>query len=98
MNSPDHFLLFSLIFLFVGFILGRLSVNHSNEQRVESFFKQQKKRDKTEKQTTIDIDTSKHVVKIDTNNLEKKYSSIGNKQTSNEDITSSINKLKGLKK
>ena len=45
----------------------------------------------------ISIDEAKFVTKIDTNNLEKKYSSLGDTKTSQENISSSINKLKSMK-
>lgn len=99
-----HFILFSIIFLIIGYLLGRIlkydgtrildeTITHN-----ESFFKQQKNKTKSIKHPIIDIDSSTHVVKINTDNLEKKYEEIGNKQTKNENISGSINKLKNLKK
>lgn len=99
-----HFILFSIIFLIIGYLLGRILKydgqkfldNTSNNH--ESFFKQQKNKTKSTKRPIIDIDGSTHVVKINTDNLEKKYEEFGNKQTKNENISGSINKLKNLKK
>ena len=98
-----HFILFSLIFLLIGYLLGtNLKVMNKNaEIKEESFFDKQKRKQKVDnaiKNTTIDIDDSTHVVKIKTDGLEKKYDNIGKSQTTNEDISSSINKLKSLKK
>lgn len=47
---------------------------------------------------SITIDEGKVVLGIQTDNLEKKYESLGEVKQSTESITSSINKLKGLKK
>ena len=98
-----HFILFSTVFLLIGYLLGNHFKNTINKEhdKVESFFGQQKKRkpvDNKTKKSTIDIDDSTHVVKIKTDGLEKRYEEIGNKQTTTEDISSSINKLKNLKK
>jgi hypothetical protein len=46
----------------------------------------------------VEIDDSKYVTEINTKGLEKKYSSIGEKKESKDDISSSIDKLKNLKK
>lgn len=100
-----HFILFSVIFLIIGYLLrGDSQKNNpvSAEDAPESFFKKQNKiksnKDKSQKSSTIDIDESTHVVKIKTDGLEKKYDEIGNSQTTKEDISGSINKLKNLKK
>lgn len=94
-----HFILFSMIFLLLGFILGKNLKHHDKEIiHTESFFKQQKKQREKTKTPTIQIDDSTHVVAIKTDGLEKKYENIGNSKTTNEDISGSINKLKNLKK
>lgn len=98
-----HFILFSTVFLLIGYLLGTHFRNTKNkdDDKIESFFDKQKKRtqvDNKTKKSTIDIDDSTHVVKIKTDGLEKKYEEIGNKQTTKEDISSSVNKLKNLKK
>lgn len=48
-------------------------------------------------QNAISIDERKVVTKISTDNLEKKYSDIGDKKESAENISSAINKLKNMK-
>jgi len=58
------------------------------------------KSDKSKKQTlknSIDIDDKKIVTNIKIDNLEKKYENIAQSTTSNENISSSINKLKSMK-
>lgn len=101
-----HFILFSLIFLLIGFILGQqLRMNYwypKEDEQEESFVKKhtkkKKKLDKHEEEDTISIDSSTHVVSIKTDNLEKKYEEITEKVKTDENISSSINKLKSLKK
>lgn len=100
-----HFILFSLVFLFIGYILGYQFKNNSKEileQKQESFFTQQDKtktsQAKTKKSSIIDIDESTHVVKIKTDSLEKKYENISEEKQTQENISESVNKLKSLKK
>jgi hypothetical protein len=47
---------------------------------------------------TIMIDDKKVVVDIDTKGLEKKYNSLGDIKTTQENISDSVNKLKNLKR
>lgn len=97
-----HFILFSVIFLAVGFLIGHYLANNKSENnhKPESFFAKEKRESvaKQNKKSTIDIDESTHVVKIHTKGLEKQYDNIAKEKTTQEDITSSINKLKNLKK
>ena len=98
----QHFLLFSVIFFVMGYLIGFIvhSNKHIDHQQIvnESFFDQQNKRKKDIKKKNIDIDNSTHVVSIKTDGLEKKYEEIGTSHTKQENISSSINKLKNLKK
>lgn len=102
-----HFILFSLIFFFIGFILAKQLDNSSRPIREkdnveESFVKKhtkaKKKLDTDTEMDTISIDTSTHVVKIKTDGLQKQYEEIAQQSSTNEDINSSVNKLKSLKK
>lgn len=49
------------------------------------------------KTTSISIDETKFVTDIKTDNLEKKYQSLGDIKQSTESISQSINKLKNMK-
>ena len=49
-------------------------------------------------QLAIKIDDSKYVTNVSTDNLEKKYNSLGDIKESSENIESSITKLKNLKR
>lgn len=97
-----HFVLFSIIFLFLGFLLARsLKQTNEKEEKIESFFQKENKKskqDNSKKNTTIDIDESVHVVNINTENLEKKYEKMGNTKSTQEDISSGIEKLKNMKR
>jgi len=50
------------------------------------------------KNKKISIDNTKVVTDIKTDNLEKKYESLGDIKNSGDDISGSINKLKNLKR
>lgn len=100
-----HFILFSLIFLIIGYLLGinlkyHQYFNNKNEEVNESFFTKNAKNkiDKKAKSPIIDIDDSTFVTKITTDNLEKKYDNLANESSTTEDINHSINKLKKLRK
>jgi hypothetical protein len=88
-----------LVFLsfIIGYILGKINHNAGvlNSQPV-SFLKQQKNQP-SQKQVDIDIDDKKVVVPIKTEDLEKKYHTLGETLNSTENITNSINKLKSMK-
>lgn len=92
-------ILYPIVFI-VGYILGKIHqpngvYNHSN-QIVASKYNQQ---NNTNQKTIpiVAIDDRKLVVDIKTDSLEKKYDSLGDIQTSNESISSSVNKLKNMK-
>lgn len=84
--------IFSII---LGFILGRIWLNNgvSNNERPQSFFKQQSDAIKTK----VSIDDTKYVTAITTDGLEKKYNNLGEIKKSTENIQDSVNKLKNMK-
>ena len=98
MTNSIIIILILLILNFFSFILGllcgRIFMSSKATHDTESFFKQQNKKEKH----TISIDDTKYVVDINTDNLEKKYDKLGDTKQSTEQISSSINKLKNLKK
>lgn len=57
-----------------------------------------KKQKHSELITKIDIDDKKIVTKINTDNLEKKYHSLGDTKVAIDDISGSVNKLKNIKR
>jgi hypothetical protein len=89
---------FNIVFFLFGYIIGQLKnqngVYYTQEKNV-SFFDKQKIDQKESKK--IDIDSSKVVIDIKTDNLEKKYDSLGDTKQSQEQISTAINKLKNMR-
>ena len=81
-------------FFLIGYLYGSKSASGVYINSDKGFFTKQENK----KVTSIAIDDKKIVTKINTDNLEKKYDSLGDKKESKENITESINKLKNLKK
>jgi|688.fasta_scaffold05897_7 hypothetical protein len=82
-------------FVFVlGLLCGRIFLSVQSHNQTQSFFQQKNKT----AQNNISIDDTRYVVDIKTDNLEKKYDKLGDTTQSTEQISSSINKLKNLKK
>ena len=79
------------------FILRSGSTNNINDMVSISSRKQKRNNQSVEKPETIEIDDTKYVSKINTDNLEKKYESLGKTKSVENDTASSINKLKNLK-
>lgn len=81
-----------IIFFVLGYLVG-LYNQHSavvtNPKRINKNTPQQL--------SEIEIDNRKLVVDINTNNLEKKYDTLGDKTQTQETISSSVNKLKSMK-
>ena len=79
----------------IGYLIGKIGsihgVSHIKEQK--SFFDKEKKTNNH----NILIDTTKVVTNISTEGLEKKYDGIAPSKHSDENISSSINKLKNMK-
>lgn len=81
----------------MGYIVGKLNSQNIIESQPKSFFDKNKNQEK-EKKEIIKIDERKHVIDIKTSGLEKKYETLGETKKSEENIESSINKLKNLKR
>jgi len=90
------FIVLFIVFGILGYILGRLSYN-TNTQQMKSL-KSSIQSSEFLNTTKIDIDERKVITKIDTEGLEKKYSQLGDRTVSDSDISSSVDKLKKLKK
>ena len=86
--------LFSFAF---GLILGRLwgsSSVYTNTEKPKSFLQKNNELNKEK----IGIDDKKIVLDIKTSGMEKKYENLGEVKQSSENISSSVDKLKQLKK
>lgn len=81
-------------FFLMGYLYGSKSGSGVYTDNNKGFFSKQENK----KLNTITIDNKKIVTKINTDNLEKKYDSLGEKKESQENIGESVNKLKNLKK
>jgi hypothetical protein len=90
--------LLNIVFFFLGYLIGRLKNSQTiiESQPVSFFNKNKSDNDKTINKVTID--ESKYVTDIKTSDMEKKYENLGETKISNEDIESSINKLKNIKR
>lgn len=88
--------------LYIGYCLGKkhATIITHHDQAPQSFFKKNtsSKNNNDNSIKSIDIDESKVVVALDTNDLEKKYEKLGETKKSHENISGSIDKLKNLKK
>lgn len=99
LQISSFIVLFFIVFA-VGYVLGKISSTNGVIQygstKPKSFFDKEKD-DSLDNSKTPLIDSSKFVVNIKTDGMEKKYQSLGETKTSNENISNSISKLKNMK-
>lgn len=81
----------------VGYILGKTNSSQRVSEAPDSFLTHRKTNNSKGQKSTIEIDDSKFVGDIKTNNLEKKYESLGEVKHSSENIDNAVNKLKNIK-
>jgi hypothetical protein len=103
MNEHSHIILLSLLVishivcLILGYILGQLrsisgvSISSQPNKVLQSIVNKDTKQ-------SISIESSKFVTSITTEGMEKKYATLGEIKDSDENISSSVNKLKNMKK
>lgn len=85
----------TIIIGLLGYMIGKLSNNYpSNSQ---SFLQRNSTDSKREGFSGVTIDEKKVVTNINTSGLEKKYDTLGDTKNSDENISTSVNKLKTLK-
>jgi len=100
-NTMLQCLIIGMLFIFylMGYMVGCLkSIQNGasqNETRPQSFFDRNRQE---QQQGGIAIDERKIVTDIKTDGMQKKYEEFGETKTSNEDISGSVNKLKGMKR
>ena len=91
-------ILLNVVFFFLGYSIGRLNSSQTNvESQPISFFNKSKS-DSDKMIDKITINESKYVTDIETSGMEKKYETLGETKISQENIESSINKLKNIKR
>jgi hypothetical protein len=84
----------NILSLIIGYVLCKIQIIYNNtysQQKPVSFFT------KPSTQQFVNIDETKYVVNIKTENLEKKYNTLGEIKQTTDNISSSVNKLKNLK-
>lgn len=92
-------ILLNIVFFFLGYSIGRLNNSQVNiESQPVSFFGKQKLVSDDKITNKVTIDESKFVTDIKTSGMEKKYENLGETKISTENIESSINKLKNIKR
>ena len=95
-NEQLFIIVFNIFSGLLGYLIGRLNIvvvsTEKSNGRIKSFF------DDPLKTKTIDIDATKYVANIDVKGLEKKYENFGDIKQSTDDISSSVNKLKNIKR
>jgi hypothetical protein len=82
-------------FLF-GYFFG--SLTHKNGVNNNNSLFSSKQKETQNNKPQIFIDDKKFVTEIKTDNLEKKYDSLGDTKTTQDNISESVNKLKNLKR
>lgn len=95
-NTTVYLLLFTnVVFFTIGFMLNKYLSKEQSLQINDMVSVKSKTNDRNK--TTIEIDDTKYVAKISTEGLEKKYTSLGDVKKTDQNISSSVNKLKNLK-
>lgn len=94
-----HLLIYLNIISFIlGFILAHYVGEKSTTTNTGFFAKNNIQNSSTTNSSAkIQIEESKYVTSIDTSNIEKKFSSLGDVKKTDENISNSVNKLKNLK-
>lgn len=83
----------NIIFFALGYLVAVANAgntNYTSKKKTQQSIQQQKLAE-------IEIDNRKLVVDINTNNLEKKYDTLGDTKQTQETISSSVSKLKSMK-
>jgi hypothetical protein len=88
--------------IYIGYLIGQRTQNYTTRNDPQNFFAKnsanKKEVERASETKSISIDESKVVVSLDTTDLEKKYQTLGDVKQSGENISSSIDRLKHLKK
>ncbi len=97
MNNITVYLFLStnIVFFILGFIVSKYISTEQFTQVNDMVSVKSKSKDRNK--TSIEIDDTKYVSKINTAGLEKKYNSLGDVKKTDQSISSSVNKLKNLK-
>lgn len=96
---PDNIIIYLLVVLNIilvclGYLLGRLHTGNTEYINTPS---NKKHNPTTPSKTSIQINEEKFVTDIRTDNIEKKFETLGDTKMSQDNISQSVNKLKNLK-
>lgn len=90
-------IILNIISLILGIVVGRLWLSSSVYQGIEKPKSFLQTAGETNKEK-VSIDNKKVVLNIKTDGMEKKYDNLGDVKQSSENISSSVDKLKQMKK
>lgn len=91
-------LFLNIVFFCIGYLIGKSTLNYQVLDITNvSTRKVKETQDNQINKPLINIDDTKIVTKINTDGLEKKYDTLGDIKNSQENIASSISKLKNMK-
>jgi|LakMenE01Jun11ns_1017448.scaffolds.fasta_scaffold9522033_1 hypothetical protein len=99
----DNIILYILLVLnlfsfLLGYLYGYFRNLSSNKSWIAYSKSDKKQKHNTVESNDISIDDKKVILNIDTKGLEKKYEELGDKKITEDNISSSVNKLKNLKR
>jgi len=91
-------ILLDIVFFFLGYTIGRLTSSQTiMKSQPTSFFSKNQSVSDDKIINKVIIDERKFVTDITTSGMEKKYNNLGETKISNDNIESSIDKLKNMK-
>lgn len=100
-NKENVILLFLFILTYLaGYIIGRIYSGTGvkiGTSKLDSFFSKENKVNNTKKETKISIDSSTVVIDLKTDDMEKKYDTMGDVSHVSDNISGSVNRLKNMK-
>lgn len=96
-NSVYVLAALNIVSFMLGYLWCKSTIVGQVEDKPASFFKNNSLQ-KTAAPSKIEIDSTKFVVDINTDSLQKKFDNLGETKQSEENIQSSVNKLKNMKK
>lgn len=96
-NSVYILITLNIVCFVLGYLWCKSTIRGQVDDRPVSFFKTNSPA-KSAIPSKIEIDSSKFVVDIKTDNLQKKFDNLGETKQSEENIQASVNKLKNMKK
>lgn len=89
----------NVLFFLMGYAWCKIHIRETSEENTPTSTNTGKRSgNKKNNMQLVDIDSTKVVVDLKTDHLEKKYENLGEVKKSEEKITDSVNKLKNMKR